>query len=512
MAVRGVVVLGLALAIAAALAPAAADAAGLIAAYDRYETGKGFEIGLVNVSTGATVPVPAAVNTTDDELHPALSADGRYLVFTRMKLQPKLNGDIVPPAQRAIHWLDRQTGQITQVNGGAGGAGPVFTSKTSVSSALTWGIPPEQTTAPFAEGALNVARTAGLATKPPVGGAAIRATVPLNKLHVPHAASITGLFSEPIFTPGCQPCTAGRDARYLSLANHDPNTGALERSIARLSLFGQRGGASNNAFTTNNVLEFGAPGSPGGHPVPRSGDGYVALDLASGDDVDIQSITYPGETQLTPAPSPITTGDPERMPAWSPDGIQLGFVRTTAGQRKLGVFDATPGIQNSLNAPIDIGPDAPTPQTRVFQSTWGGLSLALSSSLDVPTVSCIRLCLSVLVNSNLLQPISLQPRLSSTKKGQTVGIFVARVTGKPRKLLGRRVPRIRVVGRVPLGRTRKGVNRFSWDGRVEGRRLKRGTYLLTYRALRKKRILSISGSIRLKVTKSGKIVNVRRQR
>lgn len=81
---RAVAVFGLALAIAAALVPATADAAGLIAAYDRYETGKGFEIGLVNVSTGATVPVPATVNTTDDELHPALSADGRYLVFTRM--------------------------------------------------------------------------------------------------------------------------------------------------------------------------------------------------------------------------------------------------------------------------------------------------------------------------------------------------------------------------------------------------------------------------------------------
>ena len=200
------------------------------------------------------------------------------------------------------------------------------------------------------------------------------------------------------------------------------------------------------------------------------------------------------------------------MPAWSPDGIQLGFVRTKGTRRNLLVFDATPGIQNSLNAPIDIGPDAPTPQTRVFQSTWGGLSLALLSSLDVPAVSCIRLCLRVLVNSNLLQPISLQPRLSSTKKGQTVGIFVVRVTGKRRKLLGRTAPRIRLVGRVPLGRTRKGVNRFRWNGRVNGRRLTRGTYLLTYRALRKKRILSISDSIRLKVTKSGKIVNVRRQR
>src|SRR3954454_15599363 len=79
---------------AAAAAPAGAHAAGLIAAYDRYETGKGFEIGLVNASTGSKLTVPAGVNTADDELHPSLSTDGRYLVWMRTRLLPKLNGDI----------------------------------------------------------------------------------------------------------------------------------------------------------------------------------------------------------------------------------------------------------------------------------------------------------------------------------------------------------------------------------------------------------------------------------
>ena len=54
--------------------------------------------------------VPAAVNTTDDELHPTLTPDGRYLVFMRTKLQPKLNGDIVPSGHAHTPWLDRQTG------------------------------------------------------------------------------------------------------------------------------------------------------------------------------------------------------------------------------------------------------------------------------------------------------------------------------------------------------------------------------------------------------------------
>ena len=71
-----------------ALAPATADAA-LIAAYDRYVTGSGFQIGLVNAATGAAIALPAGVNTPDDELHPTLSPDGRYLVFMRTKLLPE---------------------------------------------------------------------------------------------------------------------------------------------------------------------------------------------------------------------------------------------------------------------------------------------------------------------------------------------------------------------------------------------------------------------------------------
>jgi hypothetical protein len=61
------------------------------------------------------------------------------------------------------------------------------------------------------------------------------------------------------------------------------------------------------------------------------------------------------------------------MPAWAPDSLQLGFVRTTSGRRKLGLFDLTPGIQSPLNTPLDIGPDAPTPQLQAYQAVWGGL-------------------------------------------------------------------------------------------------------------------------------------------
>ena len=96
--------------------------------------------------------------------------------------------------------------------------------------------------------------------------------------------------------------------------------------------------------------------------------------------------------------------------------------------------------------------------------------------------------------------------MSTTTK---IGIFVVRVTGK-RKLLGRTVPRIMVVGRVPLGTARKGRRaHFGWNLRVDGRKLRDGRYLLTYRALKGERITALSNSIRINV-KDGRVVRARR--
>ena len=118
------IVVGLLFLGALGLGPASASAAGLIAAYDRYVTGSGFQIGLVNAATGAAIALPAGVNTPDDELHPTLSPDGRYLVFMRTKLLPKLNGDIVPPEARTLFIADRETGTVQSLS--QTGAGPVF--------------------------------------------------------------------------------------------------------------------------------------------------------------------------------------------------------------------------------------------------------------------------------------------------------------------------------------------------------------------------------------------------
>ena len=470
---------GLAMA-AAAAAPVAAQAAGLIAAYERYETGRGFEIGLVNASTGARLTLPAGVNTTDDELHPSLSVDGRYLTWVRMRLLPKLNGDIPVPSERTLFILDRQTGTITAQNTGSGApAGPSFANRTN--RTLTWGVRPHNTTCCILKfQAISADNTISGSTGFPFGFVPAPAGQTLDGAHV-------AMDSVPVTNLG------------VSWVSTDANSGALLNGAT--TLVGLRQGGQLRA-------DFGDAASPTSHPVFRRGDQYVALDKTTGSDADIQTIAFPDETALTPAPAPITTSDPERTPAWSPGGLQLGFVRTTGGRRVLPLFDLTPGIQTILNPPIDLGADAPTPQTRAFQSSWGGLSIAESSALDVPVVTCTTTCLLRLQTTSPTRVV-LSPTVSTTTKTQTIGIVVARVTGK-RKLLGRTVPRIRPVGRVPLGKTRKGRNSFRWNGKVAGKRLKRGTYLLTYRALRRTRIVSTSGSIRFKVNGRGQIRKVKR--
>jgi Tol biopolymer transport system component len=86
---------------------------------ERHNGAMGFDIGLVNAATGATVFVPGAVNTAADEFHPALTPDGRFLVFTRATLVGQPDGDVVPPATRELLMLDRQTGQVRNPSAGA---------------------------------------------------------------------------------------------------------------------------------------------------------------------------------------------------------------------------------------------------------------------------------------------------------------------------------------------------------------------------------------------------------
>ena len=288
-----------------------------------------------------------------------------------MRLLPKLNGDIPVPSERTLFMLDRQTGMITTMATGNGApAGPGVRQPHEPHAHLGREAAQHHLLHPEVPGRQQRQHDRRLHRLPP----GLPPAPAGQNLDGTHAA----MDSIPLTNLG------------VSWVSTDANSGAL--LTGGTTLVGLRETGQLRA-------DFGDAASPVSHPAIRRGDQYVALDKTTGGDADIQTISFPAETALTPAPTPITTADPERMPAWSPGGLQLGFVRTTGGRRVLAVFDLTPGLQTIVNPPIDLGADAPTPQTRAFQSSWGGLSIAESSALDVPVVTCTTNCLQSLQTS-----------------------------------------------------------------------------------------------------------------
>jgi hypothetical protein len=73
-----------------------------------------------------------------------------------------------------------------------------------------------------------------------------------------------------------------------------------------------------------------------------------------------------------------------------------------------------------------------------------------------------------------------------------VGILVQRIVGHHR-LLGRTVPTLKLVGRVPLGHHARGHVNIKWNRRVNGHKLARGTYLVTLRAVTTNRTVTDYG-------------------
>ena len=421
------------------LAGPASAATPVIAAFEKYVPGSGFDIGLVNAQTGRTLLVPSSVNTAADEFHPALTPDGRFLVFTRATLVSQPDGDVVPPASRELLMLDRQSG---------GALRPPFSVTQPPAAGAT--IVPTGTSGAVLAAGIRVP------PPPPPGG-------PTPPSPAVVTAGTLSLTSPPSFvslrSPRNDQGAAGRrrelsvrdvrrhPARRRALADrHQPsarhhgirfNEGDGSIAATNSFLVDERGGGSPQT----KVLTANMPR----HATPRVPDSHVALDTTTSSGADIATIQWPGDSAPSALGTPVNTSAPERMPAWSPDGVQLGFVRSAdsvsaTSRRRLLVFDSTTGIQDVLNPAVDLGTEAPTAQLREFQATWGGLSLANTSGADSVVVSCLLAC-----SGGLSGPTSSGVTLSPTLTSSTftrVGILIARVVGT-RRLFGRRVLRVR---------------------------------------------------------------------
>ncbi len=478
--------------VAFAAAPAAAPAEPLIAAFERYNGANGFDIGLVNTATGTSVFVSGGVNSAADEFHPALTPDGRYLVFTRTALVGQPDGDVVPPATRELLMLDRQTGQIRKPFANPlAGAGATIVPAGSQST-LASGVRLD----PALGNTQRVVTGGAFFTDPAPPGFSAAPSLSSTKGDLGGGGSSqTGTFLD--FPHAAVATRSGRILKTTSVIRFNEGNG----SIANASTF--LADASTGATPDPHFLALPSAAIPR-HPTPRVPDGHVALDVSTSSGTDIATIQFPGDSAFSPL-SPVNTSDSERMPAWSPDGVQLGFVRTTGQtaatpKRKLLVFDSTLGLQTVVNPAVDIGGEAPTPQLREFQASWGGLSLARASSVDNVAIACGTVCGAAITRQATGAGATLSPTIGTATR-VPVGIVIARLAGRTR-LFGRTVPRIRAVGRVPLGVARSHRPHFRWNGRVNGRRLSAGTYYLTFRALtRRGRILDTSNSIRFRVAR-----------
>jgi hypothetical protein len=160
------------------------------------------------------------------------------------------------------------------------------------------------------------------------------------------------------------------------------------------------------------------------------------------------------------------------LPEFSRNGRYLAFMRrgTAGGFARLFVWDTATQLL--------LKPDGVAVQ--VVSLSEGAIALEVQALL-----------VGTAIRGNLITFT-----LTSTS---LVGIIVQRIVGTTR-VLGHTAPKLRFVGRVPLGRFKKGRgHHVRWDRRVNGRELRPGRYLVTVRSVTRK------GQVR----DLGKPVNVR---
>jgi WD40-like Beta Propeller Repeat len=168
----------------------------------------------------------------------------------------------------------------------------------------------------------------------------------------------------------------------------------------------------------------------------------------------------PRSVETFALPPIVNSPGDEGHPAITPDGRYIGFVRQDADGFHERAFVWDTETQTLLDDHgVDLG--------QIDLTARGNLSLRVD-----PLFKFTRVGQQGLISFNLLDPTG-------------VGILVQRIVGK-QKLFGKAAPKLKPVGRVPLGKFKKGRGKVRWDGRVGGRKLKPGRYQVTVRAVNSK--------------------------
>ena len=135
-------------------------------------------------------------------------------------------------------------------------------------------------------------------------------------------------------------------------------------------------------------------------------------------------------------------------------------------------LDGSGCVVAPVNGPFFLFATSDSPQRLFAQAIVGGISCALFRGCHVTVNQSGN---SAVISSQLTQDDS-------------VGILVQRVVRFTR-VHGKRVPVLKLVGRVPLGPHHRGRLHIRWNLKVNGHRLSRGTYLIVLRGFDRHRIL-----------------------
>ena len=415
------IVLASAAALMAASAPAAS--ADVVALAQKLGPGTdNIDLAKVDLSTGAFLQLPSGVNSsTLWELHPSVTAEGKRVVFERRS--PDGTTDRIVMA-------DLTTGQTADLFNG-----------------------------------FEVASTHPTSPSITPDGNLVLTGAPFDTFM---GQPISGITQTDVtaFPNGPYPHSTVKSALGFGADNtRDPVAGGPDQSplvaFTRISSAGQRrlvlapfGGTASTVLQSATLnLEHPAIGTPGGQPT-------VVFDErpAAGGTRDIAF--RPADTSsFSGTPTALTAVDTaasESRPAFTPDGRYLAFIRTGSdNHERVLLWDSQ--TQTILNAPgADLG--------QISTSTSGSLGV-----YEQRVLSFTGITVTGLVNFNLLS-------------SSGVGILVQRVIGH-HKLFGHTVPTLKLIGRVPFGKFAKGRRHAHWNFAVNGKRLRRGTYQVTVRAV-----------------------------
>jgi hypothetical protein len=394
-------------------------------------SGDGLDIALIDTATGTHLGLPAGINTTSEELDPSVTPDGKRLAFERFDT-----------ATRTLHIVvaDLITGQQADLFNAfdAGQYVPVNPTITPDGKTVITGAASQPSGNLFVPTWIET-DISGFPTGP----------FPHIVRQQPNlAVSDPGSTSDPSFDPsaGVHGITALTWHR-----THDPPVAD--------AIIVSDSGKDTPVFDNGHSVDSPAYSSAAGVLLfQRAGTAQGEFDLA------YRTLSVLGAPQaptfLLPGVNSATSAN--GSPVFTADGRYIVYThRKFPSSSRLMVYDTATETQ-LVPTGIDPGGDF-LGRISVFEN------FVLRSTHFVFTGPAPSVLFTLAAPSS-------------------VGILVQRIAGH-HKLLGRRAPVLRKVGRVPFGSFRRGKHRVHWDLRVNGHQLRPGRYLVTPRALTKKGVV-----------------------